>query len=107
MTSAGEKMPGGAGINESRLLIVGLGLIGGSLASALRAAGFEGQIVGCDPNPDEIARGIAMGLIDSGGTELGDQVADASLIVLAVPVLAMETVMKTLASALPKAALMW
>ncbi|MFN2410819.1 MAG: bifunctional prephenate dehydrogenase/3-phosphoshikimate 1-carboxyvinyltransferase [Halomonas sp.] len=97
-------MPGGAGIDESRLLIVGLGLIGGSLASALRAAGFEGQIVGCDPNPDEIARGIAMGLIDSGGTELDHLVVDASLIVLAVPVLAMETVMQTLASVLPKAA---
>ncbi|MCA1773730.1 MAG: bifunctional prephenate dehydrogenase/3-phosphoshikimate 1-carboxyvinyltransferase, partial [Halomonas sp.] len=66
--------------------------------------GFEGQIVGCDPNPDEIARGIAMGLIDSGGTELDHLVVDASLIVLAVPVLAMETVMQTLASVLPKAA---
>ncbi|KPQ31121.1 bifunctional prephenate dehydrogenase/3-phosphoshikimate 1-carboxyvinyltransferase [Halomonas sp. hl-4] len=94
---------GVTGVNESRVLIVGLGLIGGSLAAALRSAGFESQIVGCDPNPDEIARGVEMGIIDSGGTELGDQVVDASLIVLAVPVLAMETVMKALASALPRA----
>ncbi|MGO2580805.1 MAG: hypothetical protein ACTH7Y_09185, partial [Halomonas sp.] len=54
--------------HESRLLIVGLGLIGGSLASALRVAGFQGQIVACDPDEHEIARGIEMGLIDSGGT---------------------------------------
>ncbi|SDN08460.1 bifunctional prephenate dehydrogenase/3-phosphoshikimate 1-carboxyvinyltransferase [Vreelandella arcis] len=93
-----------SGVDEPRLLIVGLGLIGGSLAAALRAANFKGCIVGCDPNPDEIALGMEMGLIDAGGTELVDQVADASLIVLAVPVLAMETVMTTLVRTLPRAA---
>ena len=91
-------------VDEPRLLIVGLGLIGGSLAAALRSADFQGQIVGCDPNSDEIALGMQKGLIDAGGTELGDQVVDASLIVLAVPVLAMETVMQTLVEVLPRAA---
>ena len=90
--------------HESRLLIVGLGLIGGSLASALRVAGFQGQIVACDPDEHEIARGIEMGLIDSGGTCLAEQVEGASMIVLAVPVLAMESVMANLADALPSAA---
>ena len=89
--------------HESRLLIVGLGLIGGSLAAALRTSGFKGQIVACDPNEQEIARGLEMGLIDSGGTHLADQVIDASMVLLAVPVLAMERVMASLAEALPKA----
>lgn len=90
--------------HEPRLLIVGLGLIGGSLAAALRVAGFQGQIVACDPDEGEIARGIEMGLIDSGGAHLTEQVNDASMVVLAVPVLAMESVMTALVDALPFAA---
>lgn len=99
--SAGE---GRVACNESRLLIVGLGLIGGSLAAALRSAGFGGRIIACDPNPDEVARGIEMGLIDAGGTQLAELLEDVSMVVLAVPVLAMESVMQTLAKALPSAA---
>ncbi|BBI61576.1 hypothetical protein HSBAA_28820 [Vreelandella sulfidaeris] len=90
--------------HESRLLIVGLGLIGGSLAAALRESGFKGQIAACDPDGNEIALGIEMGLIDTGGTHLYEQLRDASMVVLAVPVLAMESVMATLAEALPYAA---
>ena len=56
--------------NEARILIVGLGLIGGSLAAALRAAGFQGAIQSCDPDAGEIARGIEMGLIDHGDTRI-------------------------------------
>lgn len=86
-----------SGVDETRILIVGLGLIGGSLAAALKAAGFSGEIVACDPDADEIERGIGMGVIDFGGTELTPLVAGSSLIVLAVPVLAMESVMGELA----------
>ncbi len=113
-------------VSEPRILIVGLGLIGGSLAAALRAAGFgaakEGaagfgaakepsagfgaaqEIVACDPDPDEIRRGIEMGLIDRGDTRLAEVVEGASMIVLAVPVLAMRGVMAELASHLGSAA---
>ncbi len=90
--------------HESRLLIIGLGLIGGSLAAALRESGFQGQIAACDPDSNEIALGIEMGLIDTGGTHLYEQLRDASMVVLAVPVLAMESVMATLAETLPYAA---
>nr|WP_237022389.1 bifunctional prephenate dehydrogenase/3-phosphoshikimate 1-carboxyvinyltransferase [Halomonas sp. HG01] len=108
----------------SRLLIVGLGLIGGSLAAALRKAGFgasekgaagfgaaEGvtagfgaaekraEILACDPDADEIARGIEMGLIDRGDTRLASLLEDVDLVVLAVPVLAMRQVMGELAAA--------
>ncbi|TDR56614.1 3-phosphoshikimate 1-carboxyvinyltransferase [Halomonas ventosae] len=90
--------------DERRILIVGLGLIGGSLAAALRAAGFRGTILACDPDADEIARGIEMGLIDNGDTRLEALVEGASLVVLAVPVLAMESVMAQLAGVIDRAA---
>ena len=108
-------MPGAP--RESRILIVGLGLIGGSLASALRASGYGRRdsdaaggvgpaeaIVACDPDPGEIARGIEMGLIDHGDTRLDAVIDGASMVVLAVPVLAMASVMKTLAACLDRAA---
>lgn len=91
-------------VAESRILIVGLGLIGGSLAAALRAAGFRGAILSCDPDPDEIARGIEMGLIDGGDTRLENVIDGVSLVVLAVPVLAMRGVMSELAGLLGCAA---
>ncbi|PXY00479.1 bifunctional prephenate dehydrogenase/3-phosphoshikimate 1-carboxyvinyltransferase [Halomonas sp. LBP4] len=106
-------------LNESRILIVGLGLIGGSLAAALRQAGFgrrdsddaggggpvkRAEIVACDPDADEIALGIERGLIDRGDTRLAPLVEGASLIVLAVPVLAMAPVMRELAGCLEHAA---
>ncbi|WP_280548332.1 bifunctional prephenate dehydrogenase/3-phosphoshikimate 1-carboxyvinyltransferase [Halomonas sp. 11-S5] len=110
--------------DERRILIVGLGLIGGSLAAALRAAGFgaakesaagfgaakesaagfRDTILACDPDASEIARGIEMGLIDRGDTELEAVVEGASLVVLAVPVLAMESVMAQLAGLIDRAA---
>ncbi|MDZ7852696.1 MAG: bifunctional prephenate dehydrogenase/3-phosphoshikimate 1-carboxyvinyltransferase [Halomonas sp.] len=112
--------------DERRILIVGLGLIGGSLAAALRAAGFgavtesaarfgaatdssagfgaANEIVACDPDADEIARGVDMGLIDRGDTCLEAMVDGATLVVLAVPVLAMAGVMKALAACLDHAA---
>ncbi|UXZ55501.1 bifunctional prephenate dehydrogenase/3-phosphoshikimate 1-carboxyvinyltransferase [Halomonas sp. 7T] len=89
---------------EPRLLIVGLGLIGGSLAAGLRASGFKGEIIACDPNASEVALGIEMGLIDAGDTQLSGLLSDVSMVVLAVPVLATESVMQTLAAELSTAA---
>lgn len=85
-------------MREPRILIVGLGLIGGSLAAALKAAGFAGEIIACDRDTDEIARGMQMGVIDGGGTLLAEQLPGSSLVVLAVPVLAMEAVLDELAA---------
>jgi len=81
---------------DSTLLIVGLGMIGGSLAAALKAGGYGGRILGCDRDADEIATGLAMGLIDEGGREMAPLVERSDVVVLAVPVLAMESVLKQL-----------
>lgn len=88
---------------ESHLLIVGLGLIGGSLAAALRHSGFKGHISACDSNASEIALGVDLGLIDHGGSQLAELLDDVSMVILAVPVLAMESVMATLVGSLHRA----
>ncbi|MCP1328279.1 hypothetical protein, partial [Halomonas sp. 707D4] len=68
--------------------------MGGSLAAALKTRGFEGRIVACDPSESEIALGIEKGLIEAGGCELAPLLDGVSMIVLAVPVLAMASVLE-------------
>ncbi|MFD2189696.1 bifunctional prephenate dehydrogenase/3-phosphoshikimate 1-carboxyvinyltransferase [Pistricoccus aurantiacus] len=87
-------------MSESRLLIVGLGLIGGSLAAALKAAGFRGEIVACDRNPRELEQALSQGIIDAGDTRMANLLPGTTLILLAVPVLAMRAVLKELATLL-------
>jgi prephenate dehydrogenase len=64
--------------------IVGVGLIGGSFALALRAAGFTGRIAGVSSQA-AIQEGLERGAIDV-GESLETAVAQASLIYLAQPI---------------------
>ena len=68
--------------------IVGVGLIGGSLALALKEAGVTSRILGFDLDRENLAQALHLGVIDhacSGPEEL----LAADLIFLATPVLAM------------------
>jgi len=69
------------------LAVIGLGLIGGSLARALRAAGQVGRISGYDADPVQRETALRMGVIDVAADNAADAVVDADLVVLAVPVL--------------------
>lgn len=64
--------------------IVGVGLIGGSFALALRAAGFNGEITGVS-SPPAIEAGIATGAI-ARGVSLEEAAATADVLYLAQPV---------------------
>ncbi|GAA0790580.1 bifunctional prephenate dehydrogenase/3-phosphoshikimate 1-carboxyvinyltransferase [Marinobacterium sediminicola] len=77
-----------------RVLIIGLGLIGGSLAKALKTRSCVGEVVGADRNLDECRLGLQLGVIDRVAEDLAAEVSRADLIVLAVPVKAMETVLE-------------
>ncbi len=68
--------------------IVGLGLMGGSLALALRQARPELTILGCDRDPRTCRTAMDRGVVALAGTDL-DAVAAADLVVLAVPAPAM------------------
>lgn len=69
------------------LAVIGLGLIGGSFARALRAAGQVGRISGYDADPVQRETALRMGVIDVAADSAADAVSDADLVVLAVPVL--------------------
>jgi prephenate dehydrogenase len=66
--------------------IVGLGLMGGSLALALRKArGAPARIVAVARKPDVLAAARSAGAIDMGTTDLAEGVAAADTVVLATP----------------------
>jgi prephenate dehydrogenase len=84
-----------------KLALIGVGMIGGSLAAALRRAGAIERAVGYDADPTAAQRGVELGVLDAAATSVGAAVADADLVVLAVPVCAMREVIAAAAGALP------
>ncbi|HKK14074.1 MAG TPA: prephenate dehydrogenase/arogenate dehydrogenase family protein [Gammaproteobacteria bacterium] len=80
-----------------RLCIIGVGLIGGSLARALRRSGDCGEIVGVGRNADNLRRAVELGVIDRYETDPARGVEDADRVVLAVPLGAMEPVLNAIA----------
>jgi prephenate dehydrogenase len=83
-----------------RLVIIGVGLIGGSLARALRRAGVCRRIIGCGPNESELLKARALGVIDDYSLSIRAAVRGADLVVIAVPMGAMAEVMAQLPEAL-------
>jgi prephenate dehydrogenase len=73
-----------------RLAIIGVGLIGASLALALKKAGAVGHIVGCGRSRENLQKGIELGVIDSYTTSIADAVKNADVVVLATPLGAMK-----------------
>lgn len=65
--------------------IIGLGLIGGSFALALKDKGLAERVIGVDRNPDHAAKALEMGLVDE-VLPLEEAVDAAELVVLAIPV---------------------
>jgi len=72
-----------------RLAIIGVGLIGGSLARALRAAGVVGQVTGCGRSVENLALAFDLGVIDAYTHDPAVAVRDADMVFLAVPLGAM------------------
>ena len=79
-----------------RLVIVGLGLIGGSLARALKERNAVGEVIGTGRREASLIRGQELGVIDRWTLDLGEAVKDADVVVIAAPTLAAEKVLESL-----------
>lgn len=81
----------------SRLTLIGVGLIGGSLARALKRAGYCGEVVGTDTRTDVLQRAMTLQVIDRGESDVTRAVQGADVVILAVPVGATESVLRQIA----------
>jgi prephenate dehydrogenase len=87
-----------AEIEKTRITIIGLGLIGGSLGLALKAAGLKDpEIIGHDRSADIEVRAQKLGAIDRGERSLPTAVEGATLVIIATPVLAIRQVLEDIA----------
>ena len=80
-----------------RLVVVGLGLIGGSFAKGMRESGLCAEVVGVDLNPKSRALAVELGVVDRCEADLAVACRGADVIQLAVPILAMEKMLGLLA----------
>lgn len=88
-----------------RLAIIGVGLIGGSLARALRSADQVGEIVGCGRGKANLDLAVELGVIDRYSHDISEAVRDADVVFLAVPLGAMRGAFEAMRKALPAHAL--
>jgi prephenate dehydrogenase len=72
--------------------IIGTGLIGGSLALAIKQAGFCREIVGAGRTESTLIKAVELGVIDRYDTSIVKAVADADIVVVSVPLGSMHTV---------------
>ena len=75
------------------ILIMGLGLIGGSLARALREQGFSERVTGWGHRDRSLRRGVELGVIDAFSLDIDEALAGADIVVIGTPTLTANTVL--------------
>ncbi len=73
------------GLERKRIAIIGLGLIGGSLAIQLHEKKISSRLIGVDANPEHEAKALELELVDE-ILPLNEAVQQAEVIILAIPV---------------------
>ena len=80
-----------------KVIVFGVGLIGGSFALALRKANAVGEVVGFGRSESTLQQARQLGIIDRIGQDAAAEAADADLILLATPVGQMAEIMARIA----------
>lgn len=84
----------------NRLVIIGVGLIGGSLARILKEKGEVGEVVGVGRGRANLERGVELGVIDRFSHDPAEGVAGADMVFLATPVCTIADIVREIAPAL-------
>lgn len=82
------------------LSIIGVGLIGGSLARALRKAKLVKRVTGCNRNEDTLKKAVELGVIDDYSLNINEAVAGADVVVIGTPLAATEKLLPQIAESL-------
>lgn len=78
----------------NKILIFGVGLIGGSIALSAKKSGFASDIVGVSRNQDNLNDAIKLKLIDRTSQDLRKDISEAHIIVIATPVAQFPIILK-------------
>ncbi len=81
-------------VDIERICIIGLGLMGGSFALALKNRGFKGEITGYDISTSCLEGALQAQAIDTAADSLEEAVTDAGIVVLAVPISRYENILR-------------
>jgi prephenate dehydrogenase len=90
----------------TRLAIIGLGLMGGSIALALKQKSFDGHIIGYDAQAASLQAAIASHSIHEATSDMGTAVQKADVIIIAAPLTAYSTVFSIICSHLQPSAIL-
>jgi prephenate dehydrogenase len=88
-----------------RIAIIGLGLLGGSVALAAKSRGLAATVVGVTRRQETLKAALQSGAVDRAGSDLGEGVRGAELVVLGTPVFAMAEMLRRAAPHLDEGAL--
>lgn len=91
-------------VTYDKIIIIGLGLIGSSIARALRSAGAVKTLVGIDSDSDMIKDGRYLQVIDQVGDYDDTTFADADMVIIAVPMGAIDSLAKKVLALTPEQA---
>ncbi len=91
-----------AKLRINKLVVIGVGLIGGSFALALKKARIVKQVVGVGRSRKNLQLALRLGVIDKAETDAVRAVADADLVLVGAPVGQMPGIFARIAPALPK-----
>lgn len=98
--TTGSSDPAAVAALPDRIAFLGLGLIGGSIALSLRAAGYVGRLVAWTPDGTGPRAGLARGALDAAAATPEEALAGAALVILAGPPMAVLATLADLAGPL-------
>ncbi len=78
----------------NKILIFGVGLIGGSIALSLKKTGLTSNIIGVGRNQDNLNDAIKLKIIDHTSQDLDKNIAEANIIIIATPVAQIPSILK-------------
>jgi prephenate dehydrogenase len=97
--------PGAGGARFGRVAVIGVGLIGGSFALALKAKGACASVVGVGRDPANMQVALERGIVDVVETDAAVAVRDADLVLVATPVAQFPALFERILPSLPPSAI--